>query len=53
MGFLTHTMDLLEKHHVRLIGRVWIKGRDEGLDPQASYTYAIQDRTLLGILSNS
>ena len=43
MGFLTHTMDLLEKHHVRLIGRVWIKGRDEGLDPQASYTYAILD----------
>jgi hypothetical protein len=43
VGFLGQVVALLERHHVRLIGRVWIKEPTKGLEPAGSYTYAIQD----------
>lgn len=43
IGFLGHVLGLLEQHHVRIVGRVWVKEPTKGLDPAGSYTYAIQD----------
>lgn len=37
------SVDLVERYDLRLIGRVWIKGPDQALNPRASYTFAIQD----------
>ena len=43
MGFLGEVMRTLEGQHVRLLGRVWVKALGQGLNPDATYTYAIQD----------
>jgi hypothetical protein len=43
IGFLGEVMRLLELHHVRLLGKVWIKEAGQGLKPDATYTSAIQD----------
>jgi hypothetical protein len=42
-GFLQKTLDLLTTYEARLIGRVWIKELGVGLDPRASYCFALQD----------
>lgn len=36
-------LDLLEAHGCRLVGRVWIKEPGKGMNPEASYCYAVQD----------
>lgn len=36
-------LDLLETYGCRLVGRVWIKEAGRGLNPAASYCYAVQD----------
>ncbi len=43
IGVLDAVVGLIEKHDVRLVGRVWIKDPTKGLEPSASYTFAIQD----------
>jgi hypothetical protein len=43
IGFLGEVMRLLECHHARLLGKVWIKEAGQGLKPDATYTSAIQD----------
>ncbi len=43
IGVLDGAMKLIEEYDVRLVGRVWIKEPSKGLDPQGSYTFAIQD----------
>jgi hypothetical protein len=43
LGFLSEVVRVLDGQHVRLIGRVWIKGAGQGLKPDATYTYAIQE----------
>ncbi len=40
---LDRIVGLLERHEVRLLGRVWIKEPTEGLEPRATYTFSIQD----------
>lgn len=42
-GVLDGVVTLLERHDVRLVGRVWIKEATTALDPGASYAFAIQD----------
>ncbi len=42
-GYLDRVLDILTKHDVRLVGRVWVKAVGQPLHPDASYTYAIQD----------
>ncbi len=44
-GYLDRVMRILTRHNIRLIGRVWVKGVGQPLDPAGSYTYAIQDIT--------
>jgi Protein of unknown function (DUF3800) len=41
--FLDGILDLLIASDARLIGRVWIKGQGEALDPVSTYTFAVQD----------
>ena len=43
IGFLDRIVESLEQCKISIIGRVWIKGVGQGLDPAPSYTYAIQD----------
>lgn len=43
IGFLTQVVRLLEDQHAKIVGRVWIKEVGKGLDPDASYTFAVQD----------
>lgn len=43
IGYLDRIVDLLERSDARIVGRVWVKQPGVGLDPAASYTYAIQD----------
>jgi hypothetical protein len=43
IGYLDRVVQILEQEHIAMIGRVWIKGVGQPLDPAASYTYAIQD----------
>ncbi len=40
-------MKVLAQNHVRLLGRVWIKEVGQGLKPDATYTFAIQDIAVL------
>ena len=35
--------DLLERHDIRLLGRVWIKETQVSLRPRETYTFSIQD----------
>lgn len=42
VGFLDKIVDLLERHNIRLIGRVWIKGIGTPIDGNALYTSSIQ-----------
>ncbi|WP_433514003.1 DUF3800 domain-containing protein [Nonomuraea sp. CA-143628] len=41
--FRQDLLDLVEAHDCRLVGRVWIKEAGKGLNPSASYSYAVQD----------
>ena len=41
-GVLDKTINILEDHHVRLFGRVWIKGIGAAFDGRAVYTSSIQ-----------
>jgi hypothetical protein len=41
--FLDRVLDLLLGVDAKLVGRVWIKGKGEALDPAATYTFAVQD----------
>jgi len=41
--FLDRVLDLLLGIDAKLVGRVWIKGKGEALDPAATYTFAVQD----------
>jgi Protein of unknown function (DUF3800) len=43
IGYLDRILQILNTHNVRLVGRVWIKPVGQPLDPDATYTYAIQD----------
>ena len=36
-------LDLVEAHGCQLVGRVWVKEPSKGMDPEASYCYAVQD----------
>ena len=40
---LDGVMSLVEKHDLRLLGRIWIKEPTEGLQPRETYTFSIQD----------
>ena len=42
-GFMDRVARILHDCDVRLVGRVWVKERDVGLNPRSSYTYALQD----------
>jgi hypothetical protein len=44
-GYLDRVMQILIRHNIRLVGRIWVKGVGQPLDPAGSYTYAIQDIT--------
>lgn len=41
--FLDGILDLLLGIDAKLVGRVWIKGKGQALDPTATYTFAVQD----------
>lgn len=41
-GFLDQIVALLELHHVRIIGRVWVKGLGEPFNGVAVYTSSVQ-----------
>lgn len=42
IGFLDHIMSLLRRYDVRLVARVWVKGRGSQFDGTAVYTSSIQ-----------
>lgn len=42
IGFLDHFVDLLERQHARIVGRVWIKGIGRPIDHAAIYTSSVQ-----------
>ena len=42
-GYLDRTLDILDRHNVRIVGRIWVKAAGQALHPDGSYTYAIQD----------
>lgn len=42
-GYVDRTVELLERYDARIIGRLWVKEPSTGLNPQSSYTFAIQD----------
>jgi hypothetical protein len=42
IGFLDRIVDMLESHSAKIIGRVWIKGIGQPLDPRAIYTSSVQ-----------
>lgn len=41
--FRSDLLDIVEAHKCRVVGRVWIKQAGRGLNPTASYGYAVQD----------
>lgn len=41
--FRTELLDLVEAHHCRVVGRVWIKEPTTGMAADSSYCYAVQD----------
>ncbi len=41
--FLDGLLDLLLEIDAKVVGRVWIKGKGQALDPAATYTFAVQD----------
>jgi hypothetical protein len=41
--FLDGILDLLLGIDAKVVGRVWIKGKGQALDPTATYTFAVQD----------
>lgn len=41
--FRRELFDLLSAHHAKIVGRVWVKELGKGMDPAASYNFAIQD----------
>jgi len=43
LGYLEDAVRLLEAHHVRLVGRVWVKAPGQAMDPAASCAFAVQD----------
>lgn len=43
IGVLAGVIGLIELHDIRLLGRVWVKASTSALDPDATYTFAIQD----------
>ena len=43
ISVLDAVVELIERYDLRLLGRAWIKGPNEALEPRASYTFAIQD----------
>jgi len=43
LGFLDHLMQLLERHGVEVVGRVWVKGFGQDNDGRAMYTFSTQD----------
>ena len=40
---LNEVVDLIERHDVHLLGRIWIKEPTRPLDPRETYTFSIQD----------
>jgi hypothetical protein len=42
IGFLDDLLDLLEQHHTRIVGRVWIKGIGMPINGTSLYTSSIQ-----------
>jgi hypothetical protein len=42
-GYLDRIVSILQSYNAAMIGRVWIKAVGTALDPDGSYTYAIQD----------
>jgi hypothetical protein len=42
LGFLDQFVGLLERHEVKIVGRVWIKGIGKAIDPTALYTSSVQ-----------
>ena len=43
LGVLDGVIRLIERHDIRLVGRVWVKEPKKSLRPDATYTYAVQD----------
>ena len=43
LGVLDGVMRLIERHDIRLLGRVWVKESTKALKPDPTYTYAVQD----------
>lgn len=41
--FRAELLDLVRAHECRVLGRVWVKEPGKGLDPAATYCYAVQD----------
>ncbi len=41
--FRTELLDLIRAHGCHIMGRVWVKELSKGLDPDATYCYAVQD----------
>ncbi|WP_423919021.1 hypothetical protein [Candidatus Poriferisodalis sp.] len=42
-GVLDGAMRLIEHHDIRIVGRVWVKEPAKALEPDSTYTYAVQD----------
>ncbi len=40
---LDEAVRIATRHQCRLLGRVWVKKPDQGLDPASTYTFAVQD----------
>ena len=43
LGFLDQFVGLLERHEVKIVGRVWIKGVGKAIEPTALYTSSVQN----------
>ena len=43
IGVLDGVLRLVERYGVRLVGRVWVKHSSSPLQPNSTYTYAVQD----------
>lgn len=41
--FRRELLDLISAHDCQVVGRVWVKEPGKGLDPDATYCYAVQD----------
>ncbi|WP_420445274.1 DUF3800 domain-containing protein [Candidatus Poriferisodalis sp.] len=42
-GVLDGVMRLIEHHDIWLVGRIWVKEPAKALEPDSTYTYAVQD----------